>query len=579
MQPRCLVALNIKTGPFFTAIRQSGRTMTTSANTPNGAPGKIPVENVPFYTLTDGADFSVFAAKLKRRLSFIVKTTLLIALICAFIGLAYSQLRTPSYSATSELLISNTSLQLSGQEAVVTQVLVDSSLLESQIELLKSGRVLERTVDREGLDTVEKHLMRVPDVRGTGSSSAIESVSKLFGTHSDDKNAAIQNHRQAVLAGLKSALTVKRLGATQIISVHATARTPEGSTFLANAIARSFVIEQEQTNALVTTSAAFRERIRVIGPTARIINDAIAPSFKDGPGRLTATFAVGMAGGVLGALAALMMVFLDRRIISERQVVLATGTEYFGEIPELKPSSPSVPRQPLRRARLAAIESYGKVPKLIGVTSIEAGAGKTMLAASLARLVAEDGQKVLLVDADHYNPEISRRLGTGNSNTAEAGLRQVLTGRTRFSEVVRRNIGHWLDFLPHGQGNGGTDAGWVEFFGDMHGDETPYSWIIVDLPPIKESTVVRSAGAVLDGLLLVIESCTTLESAVEHSLQSLGPVRQKLLGTILNNVPDGINRRNSEPAKAELPKMRSVPKESGQPSGNVVAQPYGNPAS
>jgi uncharacterized protein involved in exopolysaccharide biosynthesis len=71
-------------------------------------------------------------------------------------SIAYVVVRVSAYSASSEILISNTTLQLSGPDAVVTQILVENSLVENAIELLRSGSVLGRVIDKVGLEEIER---------------------------------------------------------------------------------------------------------------------------------------------------------------------------------------------------------------------------------------------------------------------------------------------------------------------------------------------------------------------------------------------------------------------------------------
>ena len=56
---------------------------------------------------------------------------------------------------------------------------------------------------------------------------------------------------------------------------------------LTNEIAGAFVKEQHDANAVVTTSAALRERIKVLGPTAQIISEAAPPT-----GRIRPSFSL-----------------------------------------------------------------------------------------------------------------------------------------------------------------------------------------------------------------------------------------------------------------------------------------------
>jgi Mrp family chromosome partitioning ATPase len=48
---------------------------------------------------------------------------------------------------------------------------------------------------------------------------------------------------------------------------------------------------------------------------------------------------------------------------------------------------------------------------------------------------------------------------------------------------------------------------------------------------------VRSASQIVDDLLIVVEWGRTSEVKLEQALQSLGPVRDKLLGAVINKTP------------------------------------------
>src|ERR1700733_2598728 len=97
-----------------------------------------------------------FVENVRQRRRMVV----ILALVGAAIGwgasLAYIVVRVPAFSASSEILISNTTLQLSGPDAVVTQILVENSLVENALEMLKSGRVLGRVIDQVGLEEIER---------------------------------------------------------------------------------------------------------------------------------------------------------------------------------------------------------------------------------------------------------------------------------------------------------------------------------------------------------------------------------------------------------------------------------------
>jgi Mrp family chromosome partitioning ATPase/capsular polysaccharide biosynthesis protein len=471
----------------------------------------------------------------------IVRWMLVGASLGGLLGLAYVVGRTPAFTASSELLITNTTLQLSGPEAVVTQVLVDNSLIQSAIEMVKSSTVLQRVIDRLGLDHIE---LMLPKPRN------------LFARGLDESKTS---REQAALAVLKSNITVNRVGASQVISVLGRALTADDAARLTNEIAASFVQEENEINAVVTTSAALRERIKVIGPTVRIISEAAPPNAKDGRAIGVVLALTALVGGVLGLSVGFAIASFDRRVRCAAQLAAVMPGEFFGYLPrtrglrsrpgralgtairrKLSVSPPALLDQQaefvpvLRRVRSAVLERCGSVPHFIGLTSCRRGEGKTTLASSLAALIAADGSRVLLVDAARNDNALSNILTPGDSH----GLHELLRGEAVAQNVIRTGTHPNLDFMPAGRDAGNLDMHWfnlVEAVGAM--GERSYGWVILDLPELATVADVRSAGQVVDELLIVVEWGCTSEAQLEHALQSLGPVRDKVLGAVINKTP------------------------------------------
>jgi succinoglycan biosynthesis transport protein ExoP len=475
----------------------------------------------------EGIGLSVFLAKVRRQKRMIRRLVLVGVVVGSVAGLVYNLLRVPTFAASSELLISNTTLQMSGPDAAVTQVLVENSLVQSAIEMIKSTKVLERVIDRMGLENIELILPK----------SILERLGLQSTQPADPSNNA--TIRQRAVALLRSNTTATRVGASLIVSVRGKALTAQDAARLANELAGAFVQEQNETSAVVTTSAALRERIKVLGPTARIISEAIPPSSKDGPrGSLALVLAV-LFGGALGAGAGLTFTLFDRRVRSAEQLVALTSLECFGYVPqkELKQSSrvwrggplslPSVLGiSVLRRARSAVLERSTRVPHIFGVTSCCGGEGRTTLAANWARFIARDGSRVLFVDATlHISGETQ-------------GLHELLRGEVALGKVVQPDISPNVDLLPRGKALSNLDMLWgnlIQAIGAEH--ECPYEWVILDLPPLLTTPDVRSTGLILDDLLVVVEWGRTSESQIQRGLRLLGPVRGKVIGTLINKTP------------------------------------------
>jgi Mrp family chromosome partitioning ATPase/capsular polysaccharide biosynthesis protein len=470
----------------------------------------------------------------------------------------------------------------------VTQILVENSLIGSAIEMMKSSRVLERVVDRLGVENIELILpkSRIHDL-----------ASSLISAPEQDPSET--SRRQAAVAVLRSNITASRVGATQIISVRGRARTAEDATRLTNAIARAFVEEQNDTNAVIATSAALRERIKVLGLTVRIISDAVTPGTKDGLAGDVALALAAIAGGALGLSVALVIMLFDRRVRCAAQIATVTSVEFFGYWPQMKiqhekirhgllsghggllvawmlrklslyalalhgpqaESAPVLRHAVLRRARSAVLERCGSVPHFVGVTSCCRGEGKTTFATNWAGLIAADGSRVLLVDASRDDPALSNSLAPGETQ----GLHQLLRGEAAAGDVIRAGIRPNLDFLPSGRVVGNVDMQWINLVQAVGAcDDCSYEWVILDLSGLAPVADVRSAGQIVDELLIVVEWGYTSEERLEHALQSLGSVRDKCIGAVINKAPWGslgwesrVGRRAARSADIRKPERGS----------------------
>jgi Mrp family chromosome partitioning ATPase/capsular polysaccharide biosynthesis protein len=498
----------------------------------------------------DGPDLRTMLRKLWMRRNGLLRlslTGLAVGLALAVVAL---MVRAPGYRASSEMLVSYTSLQLSGQDAAVTQMLVDGSIVQSQIELVRSNSVLGRTVARLGAQTIfdlSQRTSPLADIR------AVVAAPVRWLLPPAAAPAASPKRDQEAISVLRSLLTIRRLGASQIISISATGGSPQAAADIANAVAQDFMEEQREINALVTTSGVMRDRIRSIGPTLRLVSQAMPPSGASGPGMPVLLLLGGLVGAMTAAAAGALRVLLDSRIILPRQLTIATGLECFGSLPRLGETIPQgsltfrpgrdpakATHQPailinvLRQARAAIVERASPGPRFVGVTSYADDEGTSTVAFGLAHLLASEGQRVLLVDAAASGQELTRWLAP----SANTGLGEALRDPRRFGDVVKSEVRPNLDFLP-GRGHGSDlDDCWGRFGRDWRPhDGREYDWCIFDLPTLNPSIDIRVAGATMDRLILVTQWGRVPAAALEESLVALGPVRHRIAGAIINLAP------------------------------------------
>ena len=125
--------------------------------------------------------------------------------------------------------------------------------------------------------------------------------------------------------------------------------------------------------------------------------------------------------------------------------------------------------------------------------------GKTFISANLAAVIAQTGQKVLLVDVDMRKGYLHKVLGT----SAENGLSDVLAKRCELSSALHRTEIENFDFIARGQipPNPSELLMHANFTAFLDQVSSIYDLVILDTPPILAVTdpaiVGRQAGTSL----------------------------------------------------------------------------------
>jgi capsular exopolysaccharide synthesis family protein len=219
------------------------------------------------------------------------------------------------------------------------------------------------------------------------------------------------------------------------------------------------------------------------------------------------------------------------------------GDALFGELPFERPpaSSPrkssdvpsrlftladpaSAYSEELRGLRTAILLARGGAPpKVILVTSSIAGEGKSTLAANLATLLAQQGKKVLLVDADLRRP-ILHKVFEVESN---AGLSDLLTRELGSTAA----FDHFL-YLPQIPGLALLPAGQIPPYpSELLGSEQMstlvrlwrerFDFIILDGAPVLPVTDSVVFAPLADQILLLARHGVTERSLLEKSFRLL----------------------------------------------------------
>ncbi|SFN70553.1 succinoglycan biosynthesis transport protein ExoP [Mesorhizobium sp. NFR06] len=191
----------------------------------------------------------------------------------------------------------------------------------------------------------------------------------------------------------------------------------------------------------------------------------------------------------------------------------------------------------LRNAKIAfdvVMEDRGS--RVIGVISVLPGEGKSTVAANLAGLLAANGAKTLLIDADLRNPGLSRSLGM----EAEQGLMEAVVNGQTWQSVGKVDRQTKLAIIPavlRGQFSHTSEllgsAGMRRFIDNA---KETFEYIVVDLPPLGPVVDAKAFAPLVDGFVLVTEWGRTPRAMVRSMLESEPYIANKVTGAVLNKV-------------------------------------------
>ncbi len=302
----------------------------------------------------------------------------------------------------------------------------------------------------------------------------------------------------------------------------------------------------------------------------QIIETAERPNAPSSPNIPLNIVLSGLLGLFLGAAFVFVMEYLDSSVSTPELVWRAAGLSTFGVVPDLnslKPHMLAYGRRLLSQApflRLPAppdppsdlivahhplsivTESYRTIrtallfsqaeqpPKVVLLTSPSPNEGKTVTTLNLAVALAQDGYKVLVVDADFRKGSCHTRLELKNYR----GLSNILTGHLALQEGIQPTAVDGLSFLSRGvcPPNPGELLGSSKMREILNYLRDSYNFILIDSPPAIAVSDATILSVMSDGVLLVLHGKKTTAASLRQVVQRLDSVRAPILGVVLNGI-------------------------------------------
>lgn len=208
------------------------------------------------------------------------------------------------------------------------------------------------------------------------------------------------------------------------------------------------------------------------------------------------------------------------------------------------------------RARPIPVQSFRDVVpdgsrKVLGVTSIRPGEGKSTVALDLAGTLASSGARVLLIDADIRHPDLSRGFGI----TSGPSLVDVALGALPWGEARCKHDLPGLDILPCVRPAGATHVAELLAAGFVHemlqDARQFYDHVVVDVPPLGPVVDARLLIRSLDQLVMVAEWGATPRALLRRVIGVEPALSNRLAGVVLNRVDMVALRDYVSPASVE----------------------------
>jgi capsular exopolysaccharide synthesis family protein len=382
---------------------------------------------------------------------------------------------------------------------------------------------------------------------------------------------------------VSSAVSESSAGQSDLISIQATARTPEFAAKLANTFAAQYIDFRRGANRATINAAelplkqqikalpksirngslgqSLRERLsqlKVLASlqtgNAELVQPAEVPKAPSSPKPIR-NGALGLFFGLLLGIALVVLAeVFDRRVRDASEVeqiferpLLATLPQ-SGALTELEGGLTSLPeaeREALRMlwANLRYFTLSRDIRSVL-ITSADRDDGKTTVAWGLAVAAASAGKQVLVVEADLRNPTLASRLGAA----APHGLISVLAGDVALGDAITRygfprndddpRSERWVDALlagppPPDPADLLQSQRMVDFMRKLEAGQ--YDLIVIDTPPAVTVSDAIPLIPLVQGVIVVSRLGNTVRDHARRLRQQLEHLNAALLGVVVNS--------------------------------------------
>jgi Mrp family chromosome partitioning ATPase/capsular polysaccharide biosynthesis protein len=455
----------------------------------------------------------------------------LVVLVALGAGIAFVSLRSPSYAATAQLLISPlpqddttfrglSLIRDTGDPARTAQTA--TALIDTRASATLAAKRLGDgfTADKVLADTDVTPLGDSDVLAVTAHAANPDLAARIANEFADSALAARQHTLRTEVATAIAQLKAQRNA------------TPSGSP-LGVDLARQL----SQLRSLKDGE----------DPTLASSQRAVPPNSPTGvPAPLVIVLSL-VAGLTIGAGAALLLELLERRIRDEDDLVRLRSPQTLTRVPKLsRQEARAAARVPLAvppairegfRTLQIQLDRNNPGHRSVMITSASTGDGKTSSAINLAAEVAGAGYRTLLLDLDLRKPSIGAQLGldAGNGSvlslvTSQAKLSDVLVSSPELPGVQLLLAPTNADY-PFAEWLPPAISRWLP--GILAEAKALADYVIIDTAPLGEVADALRVATQVDDVLLVARLGHTRQDGFRTMLELLDHASCRVAGTIV----------------------------------------------
>jgi uncharacterized protein involved in exopolysaccharide biosynthesis/Mrp family chromosome partitioning ATPase len=306
------------------------------------------------------------------------------------------------------------------------------------------------------------------------------------------------------------------------------------------------VADKEFTELLQRYNQATMEASYVL--PLRLLEKAMPGSAEPGKKMLLVGMS-GIASLLLCVMVLFGMFFFDRSVTSPMQLLEYTSLPVLGSLNKMQAghadlqniwaesssdNSGNLFKNLLRSIRFELDSNLRDDEKVIAVTSLTGGAGKTFFTLGLAYAFAKIDKRVLVIDGNFLNPDISRM------HASAVSLEHFLISNDVSNISPKNEPGRGIDIL----GNHAGDNSLLELVSEQHLREkfsalrNDYDVILIETCSLQQLSKAKEWVLFADKVVTVFESGQSIHDANQPDIEYLRGLNGRFAGMVINKIPD-----------------------------------------